>query len=80
MESNIQQATSDLAAPAIVTGIGVSTNPEYFNFFNLAFDQQVAVTAAIVGTVWGVINIGKFFYQAFISIRGYLKPSKNPAL
>lgn len=80
MENNLPQATTDLGAPTLLTGIGVSANPEYFNFFNLAFEQQVAVTATIVGTVWGVINIGKFCYQVFKHIHAYLKPAKNPAL
>jgi len=72
MESNIQQATSDLAAPTIVAGIGLASDPQYFQFLHLTFEQQVAVVATVVGTVWGVINIGKFCYHAYLSIREYL--------
>jgi len=79
MQNNIQQAASDLPVPALVAGIGMATNPQYFDFFQLTFSSQVGVIAALVGTGWGIINIGKFGYQAYLSIKGYLKPKKNPA-
>lgn len=80
MENNVQQAAIDIKDPALIYVIGESTNPQYFDFFQLTFSQQVGVTAAVIGTVWGVINISKFCYQAFNAIRKYLKPAKNPAL
>ena len=69
MESEIQQATNDLAPPTLVAGIGYANNPQYFDFFELTFTHQVATVAAIVGTVWGVINIGKFCYHSFLTVQ-----------
>lgn len=73
MENNVQQAAIDLKDPAIIYAIGESTNPQYFDFLQLTFSQQVGVTAAVIGTIWGIINIGKFCYQAYASIRNRFK-------
>lgn len=60
---SMQQTATDVAGPVIVTALGVSNNPAFFEI--TSFTQLVATTASIVGVIWGLINIGKFVHYAY---------------
>jgi len=70
--------TDDVAAGALVGGIGVGgtvakQNPDWFDFFQLTFSEQVFLVAAIVGIIVGLIGIGKFCKDSYLYISSRFK-------
>lgn len=60
---NLQQTATDVVGPVVVTTLGVTNQPAFFEI--TSFTQLVATTASIVGVVWGLINIGKFTHYCY---------------
>jgi len=63
MSNNVQQTVTDTAGPVVVTTLGITNNPSFWDINT--FSELVATSASIVGIVWALINIGKFSVFAY---------------
>jgi hypothetical protein len=66
----------DIATGVVVGGVGYGNalaNPEWFDLLQLTLSEQIFLGAAFVGTIMGLIGIGKAFYQAYQWFRNKLK-------
>jgi len=67
-----QQTMNETGVAAGSIGVGVVLNTD--NFFHISsFVELIGITSATIGSLVGLIVIGKFLYQSYLSISAHIK-------